>query len=205
MTRAPVARGSWPGVQAVDGTAFRRWSTSCLHVLRLTLGEHGDHYLQFRAHADGFNGFSSAFDNCLGVMQSAKDDVEVGLLAGMRDLAAAEVFDDLLGMAGYLLGEGYHLPAAALAGAVLEDSLRKLCANHNVAWTGDSSINKLNTALYTATPQVYGKVQMGQVEAWGKLRNAVDHHNFTNPSDIDPNDVRRMIDGVRDFIVKYLT
>jgi hypothetical protein len=39
----------------------------------------------------------------------------------------------------------------------------------------------------------------------GKLRNDIDHHNFTNPSDIGPKDVKRMIDGIRDFVVKYLT
>jgi len=44
-----------------------------------------------------------------------------------------------------------------------------------------------------------------QITAWGGLRNDVDHHNFTNPSDIDPSDVKRMVEGVRDFVGKHLT
>jgi hypothetical protein len=123
----------------------------------------------------------------------------------IRELVQSDVFEDLLGMAEYLLGQTYHLPAAALAGAVLEDELRRLCMRHGVTWAEHSSISTLNNALYTADPQVYGKTQMGQIEAWGKLRNDVDHHNFTNPSDIDSNDVGRMIDGVRDFIGKHAT
>ena len=109
----------------------------------------------------------------------------------------------MLEVAAHLLEKGYHLPAAATAGAVLEDSLRKLCVRHDVIFDGRSGISVLNTELYKTN--VYSGPTHGQIEAWSRLRNDVDHYNFTNPDDIDANDVQRMVDGLRDFIVKYLT
>lgn len=192
-----------PGGPLVDKGAFRRWSTSSLHALRLTFGEGSDHYAAFRQQVDEFRGYFDTFESCWRILQAARDDLAAGMLVSIQELAAVDVFGDLLEMAEYLHGERYHLPAAAVAGAVLEDSLRKLCARHGVTWTGHSSISLLNDALHKA--QVYTKTQWRQIQAWGDLRNAVDHHNFTDPADIDPNDVKRMIEGVRDFIVKYLT
>jgi len=156
----------------VDKGAFRRWSTSSLHALRLTFGEGSDHYAAFRRQVDGFMGFFT-LEPCPGILQAARDDLAAGMLVSIQELAAAEVFGDLLEMEEYLHGEGYHLPAAAVTGAVLEDSLRKLCARHGVTWTGHSSISLLNDALHKA--QVYTKTQWRQIQAWGDLRNAVDH------------------------------
>lgn len=194
--------GRVPGGPLVDEGAFMRWSTFSLHALWFTFGEGSDHYAAFRRQVDGFMGFFT-LEPCPGILQTARDDLAAGMLVSIQELAAAEVFGDLLEMEEYLHGEGYHLPAAAVTGAVLEDSLRKLCARHGVTWTGHSSISLLNDALHKA--QVYTKTQWRQIQAWGDLRNAVDHHNFTDPADIDPNDIKRVIEGVRDFIVRYLT
>ena len=106
-------------------------------------------------------------------------------------------------MASHLHSEGYHLAAASIAGAVLEDSLRQLCAKHDVTWNGDSSINKLNEAL--RNKRIYAQEQWREIQFWGDLRNKVDHHRFVDPDDIDRNQVERMIDGIRHFVVKYLT
>lgn len=187
-----------------DCTRFRQWMTSVEHVLTLAFGGAGSHVAAF-SRALNTGSYPLQFDEALGVMRAARDDVASGLVTSLRDLVAGEIFDDLLDQSHYLLQQGYHLPAAALCGAVLEDALRKLCSKHAVTWAGDSSISKLNTALYTADPQVYGKPQMGQVEAWGKLRNHVDHHGFVKPDDVPAEDVGRMVDGVRDFIVRFLT
>jgi hypothetical protein len=62
-------------------------------------------------------------------------------------------------------------------------------------------ISKINTELYKAN--VYDKVVYGEVEAWGKLRNKVDHGDFAAPSDVDRRSAERMVEGVRDFVLKY--
>ena len=186
---------------------FAGWTTSVNSIIGLTFGERDIHYLNYcdqeekteemldRGHYDGVR-------RCLEILKAARHDWAAGLLTDIRELVAAEVFDDLLDMARYLLDEGFHLPAAALAGGVLEDSLRKLCTKHGVEWEGHSAINILNMALYKA--KAYNKPDMGLVDAWGKLRNQVDHGEFKAPSDVDATQVGLMVDGVRHFIGKHL-
>ncbi len=132
---------------------------------------------------------------------AARDDLDAGMPLDMRQLVTAEAFGDLLETATHLMDEQHHLAAVAVAGAVLESSLRALATTQGVGWTGHSSLNKLNTALYSA--KIYDKVVFGEVEAWGKLRNKVDHGDFKHPDDVDANAARRLVDGVRDFALKY--
>jgi hypothetical protein len=140
-------------------------------------------------------------DICRGVLESAADDLRAGMLADLRQLVAAESFGDLLETAVHLLEEHHHIPAVAVAGAVLESSLRALAQSKHVVWTGASAISKINTELYKAN--VYDKVVFGEVEAWGKLRNQVDHGDFKTPEHVDVGAATRMIGGVRDFVLKY--
>jgi hypothetical protein len=140
-------------------------------------------------------------DRCRGVLCAARDDLNAGMLLDMRQLVAAEAFGDLLETAASLLEDQHHLPAVALAGAVLESSLRALAKSRGVAWTGDSGISKINVELYKAG--VYDKVVHGEVDAWGKLRNKVDHGDFASPADVDPAAARRMLDGVQHFVASY--
>jgi hypothetical protein len=142
-------------------------------------------------------------DKFIGVLLAVEDDLRNGMLVNIQEMVTAEVFDDMMDMAGYLLEQGYHLPSVAIAGAVLEDTLRKLCEKSSISWEGDSSISKLNVALYKAN--IYDKVQFSQVDAWGKLRNKVDHGDFKAASEVDPNDVEQMVSGLRNFVFKHLT
>jgi hypothetical protein len=123
------------------------------------------------------------------------------MLADLRQLVTAEAFGDLLEAAAHLLEESHHLPAVAVCGAVLESSLRALALAKQVTWSGNSGISKINTELYKAN--VYDKVVFAEIEAWGKLRNLVDHGDFAMPQEVDVGAAKRMLDGVRDFVLRY--
>lgn len=132
---------------------------------------------------------------------AARDDFDAGMLLDVRQLVTAEAFGDLLESAAHLVEENHHLPAVAISGAVLESSLRDLANRNNVTWSGHSSITKLNTELYKAS--TYDKTVFAEVEAWARLRNKVDHGDFATPQDVDAGAARRMVDGVRQFVLKY--
>jgi len=123
------------------------------------------------------------------------------MLADLRQLATAEAFGDLLETASHL-DEGYNVPAVAVAvaGAVLESSLRILAKAKNVTWAGASGISKINTALYTAN--VYDKVVHGESRR-GANSATVDHGVFAQPADVDAGAVARMVGGVRDFVARF--
>ncbi len=140
-------------------------------------------------------------DSCRGALEAARDDLEAGMLTDLRQLVTAEAFGDLLETAIHLLEERHHLAAVAVAGAVLESNLRNLAKSKQVVWNGSSSITKINTELYKSS--VYDKVVFAEIEAWGRLRNQVDHGDFTNPQDVDLGAAKRMVDGVRDFALRF--
>jgi hypothetical protein len=184
---------------------FEQWRflVSSLQTVGNACGKESPHYRELeacRAHYLTPDG-ALDLDRCRGILQAARDDLEAGMLMDLRQLVTAETFGDVLESAAYLLDEGHHLPAVALAGAVLESSLRALAKARNVTWTGTSSISKINTELYRVT--VYDKVIHGEIEAWGKLRNKVDHGDFSTPGDVDTEFAKRMLDGVRHFVATY--
>jgi len=132
------------------------------------------------------------------LLQRIRDDYAKGYLQDLRELAAADVFTDFLDMADHLHENGYHIPAASIAGAVLEDCLRRLHLKHIGPWQGDSGISKLNDALRRA--EVYGQAVWRQIQVWGDIRNDADHGRFDK---VDSGQVKQMIAGIREFIPRH--
>ena len=87
------------------------------------------YYQDFSYNMNNSNtGYANEFKTLLigmGILRSVKEDLEQGFLERIQDLVVAEVFTDFLDQASYLLGKRYKDPAAVLAGAVLEDGLKK--------------------------------------------------------------------------------
>lgn len=98
-----------------------------------------------------------------------------------------------------------HLAIAAfLAGASLEDALRRLCDAQGLAYDAQrASISKLQAALYQPSKQieVISQSENKQITAWGDTRNKADHGKF---DDITHTEVVAMIMGIRSFIEKHL-
>lgn len=137
-----------------------------------------------------------------GLVQSVRNDVEAGYLDETQTLIRAEVFDNLLEQAEYLLGEGYKDPAAVICGGVLESHLRNLCAKHGVDTAEpDGRIkkaDKMNADLVKA--KTLSVLAQKEVTAWLGLRNSAAHAKF---DDYDTNQVKTMIQGVRGFIERH--
>ena len=112
-----------------------------------------------------------------------------------QELIHADLFSDFLEMAEYFLQEGYRHPAAVMAGGVLEEHLRKLCAKHGVTVPPKPKLDTMNADLAKAV--AYNKNDQKQVTAWAGLRNDAAHGNYTNYGD---NEIKLMVAGIRDFI-----
>ena len=94
--------------------------------------------------------------------------------------------------------------AAFLAGAALEDALRRLCDTNSISYNPQrTSISNLQTALYQPSKQieVISGSENKQITAWGDARNKADHGRF---SEITHSEVLSMVIGVRGFIDKRL-
>lgn len=121
-----------------------------------------------------------------------------GWLGDLSELSVADVSGDYLDMAEHLDSKGYHLPAAMVAGAVLEDFLRKLHITRIGPWQGDSSIGRLNEGLRKAG--VYEQPVWRQIQVWGDIRNPADHGHFDK---VDAGQVKLMVQWIREFIAKH--
>jgi hypothetical protein len=98
-----------------------------------------------------------------------------------------------------------HLAISAfLAGAALEDALRRLCDAHGVAYDpGRSTIAKLQAGLYQPSKNVeyISNSENKQITSWGDTRNKADHGKF---SELTQTEVISIIIGARAFIDKHL-
>ena len=130
------------------------------------------------------------FAHAIGVVEAAKSDFDSGLLFDMHALITAEVFADFIDQAEHLLEAGYYVPAASLAGAVLEDTLRKLCEKNGNSIPEATKIDRLNADL--AREKVYNKLIQKRITALADIRNNADHGHFDK---FQPEDVEDMSSG----------
>jgi hypothetical protein len=98
----------------------------------------------------------------------------------------------------------YLAVSAFLAGAALEDAMRRLCDAQTITYYAQrTSISKLQTALFQPSKQieVISPSKNKQITALGDTRNKADHGKF---SDITYAEVIAMVLGVRAFIDRHL-
>jgi hypothetical protein len=186
-----------PPYDFVDKEKVNQWGVSCLHILKRVFGQDSDHYKKFD---DLFSKLSSytSFRRALGVLKAAEDDYNNGYLFDTKVLIQAEVFDDFLEQAQHLLDNGYYAPAAVIAGSVLEDGLRQLCARNSIAISAKPKLDTMNADL--AKAGVYNLLVQKQIVALADLRNKAAHGRWTEFTDTD---VRNMINQIRSIIANY--
>ncbi|MDP9354962.1 MAG: DUF4145 domain-containing protein [Chloroflexota bacterium] len=183
------------GVSTAD---FHLWRTRSLNALRSLLGDAHPWTQQFERNVDG--GYSWTVLEGVGILQGLSQDVEQGLLTSMQNLVAAEVFSDFLEMAEHLVQANHFHAAASLIGAVLEDSLRRLADLYPEAGIKPKDgIDAMNKALVKAG--AYNAVMAKRVDVWREVRNAADHGRF---EDVEPNDVKDLLEGVTQFVANYV-
>ena len=153
---------------------------------------------------------SHALTRITGILQGMKNDYENGFLDDLEKRVVADVSADYMTQVEALLDENQsgpngYIPAAMLCGAVLEDSLRRLCARQTprVSIEKPNGKHKLLNALIQDLQKAnaYNKLKANQLRTWASVRNSADHGNF---SEFDRKQVEEMVRGVTDFLADYL-
>jgi len=178
---------------------FTEWSTSTLSLLNHVFGNDSDHYINFREQYELFQKTQNSYyrQNCMGVLDAAKEDYECGYLFNIRSLVKAEVLvDDVLEQATTLLHANYKDAACILAGVALESTLKELCIRQGIAI---NKMDRMNTELCKA--EIYNMAKQKQITAWAELRNNAAHGDF---NEYIPSDVDSFIKGVTTFMADYL-
>ena len=187
----------------VDKQAMANFRTSSLLFLSQIAGENSEPYKEFKEQCSA--DYASDVKKGLGILEAFKDAVENGYLQKFEDIVAAGIFSDFIEMADHLLDNKYHHPAASLLGAVLEDSLRKICKKHdiNIGKESNCNLSKLNKLL--CDNNIYNRIIFKQIDTWKEIRNQVNHGRFDEIKDkIKLEDVKEMSKGIQRFLSEYL-
>jgi len=145
----------------------------------------------------------------LAQLKGLRDDFQHGFLDNVAERVAAEFAADYMGQAKGLLTDGgngsyNHLLAAFLCGAVLEKSLRDLCARE----VPPLPTTKADGKPFTMQPiiqtlkkaDVILATEAAQLIAWAAIRNKAAHGEFNG---FTRQEVAAMIDGVQDFLSRH--
>jgi hypothetical protein len=185
------------GFPTLDAGAFTEWRVQTLAFLIRILRKDHAYVKNFEAVVEA--GHPSHVKSGQGILRALAEDLGGGYLVNVQTLVAGEVFSDLAELAQHLLESGYKDPAASLAGAVLEDGLRRIAANNGVKLKSREDLSSLNTKC--ADGQIYSRLVQKKVILWMGVRNHADHGEF---GEYTEQDVREMIDGVTGFLSTYL-
>jgi HEPN domain len=203
--RQALARSGWNGYEYntrfPPEDAYLRFRTGAMNLVRRSCGEDSDHYRELRRLAETKDSANNGYYliHALGMVEAAKRDFDAGLLTDMRALITAEVFADFIEQAEHLLEAGYYVPAASLTGAVLEDTLRKLCDKNKISVPDVTKIDRLNADL--AKAGIYDKLIQKRIIALADIRNNADHGHFDK---FRREDVEDMVKWVRSFTADFL-
>ncbi len=147
-------------------------------------------------------------DRLIGKLRAAQLDLTDGILHLEHQLQG-KIAIDLMEQAEQLLAEGTpgaheHIPAAVLAGAVLEQFLRILCTRQSppIPLNLDNGNFKMLAALVNDLEAVgfYNTIEKKQLKVWVEIRNAAAHGQFAQFTREQVND---MIEGVKGFIENH--
>lgn len=137
----------------------------------------------------------------LGILMAIRGDIEAGLGATIERLAEDAVFDDLIDMAKEI-AKLHVAPAIVLAVSVLEERVRGLAAENDIAVEkrpGEArSFDELTIDL--KGKGVITKTEYKAMASWYSQRTVAAHGHFDQ---VLSGDVPRVIDSVRDFLVRH--
>lgn len=182
----------------VDSQAGNQWHASAKNILAKSFGRDSEHYKLFDTCFEKGVTYSPLHRG-IGILKAAKEDLEHGYIQDVRDLVAGELFSDLLDQSSELLDAGYRGPAAVLAGAVLEDHLRKLCGAREIELPARPKLDSMNAQL--AKAGLYNRLTQKKLTAVAGIRNAAAHGQW---EEFDTEDVADMIKWIAGFLEQHL-
>lgn len=191
----------------VEATRFREWRVGCLTFLKEAFGPESHYLREFEFSCD--SPYLNAAARGQAVLRAAREYIDFGPVARVEELAAAEVFNDLLAIAERHCGAGRAGAGAVLAAAILEDVLwrkarsRKLAVRERV--DGPAT---LNHQLWQAG--VFATAMKKKIDRWLSLgvagaRDAAGAPAGEGETQVDDRaELTEMIRGVRNFVADYL-
>lgn len=187
---------------------FVEWRTSSIAILDQVVPSSS----LLRKTVDSFhtlNNEPSKVEFAVAFLRSVRKELARGSLDSLALQIEAAVLTDYMTQAAGLLAqtreESTHIPAAVLAGASLERSLRTLCqaleppepvTNERDDFLG---MGALIDALKKR--QAFNELQAKQLRAWAAIRNSAAHGKY---DEFSRHQVEQMIEGIDAFLAQHV-
>jgi hypothetical protein len=192
----------------VDNSLFATWKVKIVSLFQNVIPLKNQHIEVVK----GFNTIKNTYSNHLFMIDFLKgiyDDYEQGFLDDLTSQIEAEISYDYMSQAGVLLAgestDNSYIPAAVLAGAVLEKSLRSLCERQEpaIGTKKSNGQNKTITPLIEElkTAGVINQPKARQLQTWADIRNAAAHGENER---FKRDEVEAMINGINNFLADYM-
>jgi len=195
-TQFEVATSSFTKDKFVDLQKYHKWCASC-RLLVQQLGPFAEPFQEVLTDQNSYNN-TNKVKSMLGVLESVVESVEHGRLAAFEDIVFAEAFANLIEQGEYLLEKEYHLAAAVIFRAVLEERLRRLCDVHGALPVKPRpTIADYNQSLYKNN--VYDKIVMKHVDAMSAVGNAAAH----GTDDFNAADIKHLHANLIAFLARF--
>jgi hypothetical protein len=182
----------------VNSDQLLNWKVKVKSLVSNTCGIDSQHFMHL-TQAENSATYTSGVQNLRAmkaVLLACQEDYDGGYLSPIRNLVQAEVFDSELEQASELLRSGWKVPAAVVAGIVLETSLRELCTRHSLP---HGKLDRMNADL---VKQGLYNANMGKrITALAGIRNSAAHGK---PNEFTDADVKAMIEDIERFLAQYL-
>jgi len=189
-TRQVGQMGGW-----VDEVKFNHLAAGC-RLLVTKLGPFGkvyDELLEFPPNSN-----EEHFNKMSPVLDAIADALAKGRLATVDEIVSAEVLGDLLEHAEELHKAKYHLAAAIILRALLEERLRRLCASNACFPTGARpTIESFKQSLYAAG--IIDKLVVKDIDWMAGVGNAAAH----NLPEYKDEDIPQLYNRVTAFLTKF--
>ena len=173
------------------------WSAATLSFLNRVFGEDGVYTRRYLAYLPKLYNPAQAMHGAA-ILKAAFDEYRGGYFFDVKRTIQADIFDDFLEQAEYFLAEGYFQVAAVIAGAVLEDCLRKLCAKNGIPLAHKPKLDGMNADL--AKAGIYDKLIQKKVTYLADIRNKAAHGEWDK---FTKQDSEEMVRGVRNFVTDF--
>ena len=196
-------------IEEVNHGVFIKWRTQVVTLLDRVLPPRSPLRTNLIKYLE-YPNYSEEANEVLATLLACKDDFDAGLLDDLEMRVAASISVDYMEQAEDLMSESRacdnaHIPAAVLAGAVLEKSLRTLCQKQNPPIADTTSggkkktLNPLIDDLKAAN--VFNEIYAKQLRTWADIRNAAAHGRH---DEFTKEQVSAMILGINQFLAEYL-
>ena len=184
--------------QHIDAHLILNWAVKARNLILSACGKESEHYTSFvkADEARSYEDSPTRLRRMGAVFLAAREDFEGGHLNSIRNLVQAELAGGELEQAGELFASGYYAAAAVVAGVVLENTLRSLCAKYGLPAGG---MERMNADLAKAGE--YNALVQKRVTALAAVRNSAAHGKS---SEYTNEDVKSMIPEVERFVAERL-